>query len=176
MIEARPDVRAAQARVDAAERARELARRLRTRDVTLGAQVERFPPDPGVSYGMSFSVPLFLRYGFEGELAQAEAQLTGAMAARDRQVFIALAEVRRARNDAIAAAERTRRLVDELLPQAKRATDAAEFAYQRGATGLLDLLDARRTARALELEAATAAADFAKARSALIASLTMDTP
>jgi len=181
-IEARPDVRAAQARVDSAEQARELARRLLTRDVTVGAQVERlFPPDPGIGfggtgYGVSFSVPLFLRYGFEGEVAQAEAQLTSAMAARDRQVLIASAEVRRARNEAVAAAERKRRLTEELLPRAKRAMDAAEFAYQRGATPLLDLLDARRTARAIELEAATAAADFAKARSALLASRTVDRP
>jgi cobalt-zinc-cadmium efflux system outer membrane protein len=173
-VQSRADVRAAQARVEAAERARELARRLRTRDVTVGAQVERFPPDPGLSYGVSFSVPLFLRYNFEGEIAQAEAELTAAMAARDRQVLLAISEVRRAQNDLLASAERRRRLADELLPQARKSLDAAEFAYQRGATGLLDLLDSRRTLRALELEAVTATADYAKARSALAASLTVD--
>ena len=174
-VEARADVRAAQARVDVAEKGRDLARSLRTRDVSVGAQVERFPPDPGVSMGFSITLPLFLRYGFEGELAVAEAGLTAAMAARNRQVAIALAEVRRAQNDLRAADERRRRLNEDLLPQARRALDSAEFAYQRGATSLLDLLDARRTQRALELEAVTAAADFAKARAAWFASQFWDT-
>jgi cobalt-zinc-cadmium efflux system outer membrane protein len=173
-VQSRADVRAAQARVEAAERSRELARRLRTRDVTVGAQIERFPPDPGLSFGLSVAVPLFLRYRFEGEIAQAEAELTAAMAARDRQVLVALAEVRRARNDMLAAADRRRRLADELLPNARRSLESAEFAYQRGATGLLDLLDARRTLRALELEAVAAAADFAKARAAFLASQMTD--
>ena len=174
-VEARADVRAAQARVDAAEKGRELARSLRTRDVSVGAQLERFPPDPGVSMGLSITVPLFLRYGFEGELAVAESGLTAAMGARHRQVAIALSEVRRAQNDLRAADERRRRLADDLLPQARRALDSAEFAYQRGATSLLDLLDARRTQRALELEAVTAAADFAKARAAWFAAQFWDT-
>lgn len=169
-VEARSDVRAAQARVVAAERSRELARSLRTRDVSVGAQVERFPPDPGVSLGFSITMPLFLRYNFEGELAAAEAGLTSAMGARNRQVAIAMAEIRRAQNDLRAADERRRRLNEDLLPQARRALQSAEFAYQRGATSLLDLLDARRTRGALELEAVSAAADFAKARAAWFAS------
>jgi cobalt-zinc-cadmium efflux system outer membrane protein len=169
-VQSRPDVRAAQARVSAAERSRELARALRTRDVTVGGQVERFPPDPKVSFGVNMAVPLFTNYYFEGEIAQAEAELTAAMAARERQVLLALNEVRRARTDMQSAAERRQRLVNDLLPNARRSLESAEFAYQRGASGLLDLLDARRTLRALELEAATAAADFAKARAALVAS------
>lgn len=174
-VQHRADVRAAQARVEAAERSRELARSLRTRDVSVGAQVERFPPDPGLSMGFSISVPLFVRYGYEGEIAVAESGLTSAMAARNRQVAIALAEVRRAQNDLRAAQERRTRLAEDLLPQARKALASAEFAYQRGATGLLDLLDLRRTQRALELEAVAAAADFAKARAAWFASQFWDT-
>ena len=168
-VESRADVRAAQARVDAAERGRELARSLRTRDVSVGAQLERFPPDPGMSVGFSISMPLFLRYHFEGEIAIAESTLTSAMAARSRQVSIATSEVLRAQNDLRAAHELRQRLSNDLLPQARRALTSAEFAYQRGATGLLDLLDARRTQRAVELEAVTATADFAKARAAWFA-------
>ena len=170
-LKLRPDVQAAQARVETAERNRELARRLRTRDVTVGAQVERFPPDPGLMYGMSVSVPLFVRYYFEGEIAQSEAELTASMAARDKTLALAQADVRRAQTDLLSAAERQRRLYDDLLPQARRALDSAEFAYKNGATGLIDLLDARRTLRALDLEAVTATGDFAKARAALLFAL-----
>ena len=41
---------------------------------------------------------------------------------------------------------------------------------------MLDLLDARRTARALEVEAVNSDADFAKARAALLASRALENP
>lgn len=165
----RPGVRAAQFRVLAAERARELARQLRTRDISVGAQVERFPPEAGLAYGVSISVPLQTNYRYEGELARAEADLTAAMLARDREAMLALSEARRALSEVQAAAERRKRLAAEILPQARKALESAEFAYQRGAIGLLDLLDARRTLRLVELESANAAADFARARASWIA-------
>lgn len=168
-VSARADVRAAQARVEAAERRRELARSLRTRDLTMGTQVERLPPESGLAFGVSVSFPLFVRYQFQGEIARAEAELTAAIAERERQVLLALSEARLARSAMLAAAERRRRLTEELVRQARRSLESAEFAYSRGATGLLDLLDARRTMRAVEIEAANAQADFAKARSAWLA-------
>lgn len=168
-LSARPNVRAAQFRVSAAERARELARQLRTRDVTVGAQVERFPPDTGVTYGFTISVPLQINYQYQGEIARAEADLTTAMAEREREMTMATADYRRAAADLQAAAERRRRLNEELLPQARSSLDSAEFAYKRGAISLLDVLDARRTLRSVELEAAASAADFAKARASWLA-------
>ena len=67
-IEARADVRAARARVDAADKARELAQALRKRDVSVGAQYEHWPNQAdgnnqgtGNSFGLAVSVPLFLR-------------------------------------------------------------------------------------------------------------------
>lgn len=53
-----------------------------------------------------------------------------------------------------------------MLADAERVAKAAEFAYTRGALGLMDLLDARRTWRQVQLEAAQARADYAKARAA----------
>src|SRR5258705_206080 len=43
LIEGRPDVRAAKNRLEAAQNGRDLARSLRTRDVTVGAQYEHYP-------------------------------------------------------------------------------------------------------------------------------------
>src|SRR5947208_4801746 len=64
-IEARPDVVAARQRVEAAEKLRDLARAQRTRDITLGAQYERFPGNvPSNSVGIGFAVPLFTGYDF----------------------------------------------------------------------------------------------------------------
>ena len=58
------------------------------------------------------------------------------------------------------------RYSDSLLKEAQRAADAAEYAYKRGAVGVTDLLDARRTWYATRLDAAAAQADYAKALAA----------
>ena len=52
-----------------------------------------------------------------------------------------------------------------MLADAERVAAAAELAYNKGAMGLMDLLDARRTLRQLRIEALTARADYAKALS-----------
>jgi hypothetical protein len=63
---------------------------------------------------------------------------------------------------------------DALLKEAVRAADAAEYAYKRGAVGVTDLLDARRTLYATRLDAASAEADYAKARAAWRAATGID--
>lgn len=168
-VERRPDLRSAEMRVAAAEQARQLARSLTKRDVTVGAQVERFPPEPGVTYGISLSVPIFARYGFEGEVARAENDYTAALEAREKVLALAESEVARARADLDAAAEKLARVEGEVLPAARQVATAAEFAYRKGAMGLIDLLDARRTLRAVELDAVAIRADHAKARAAWLA-------
>jgi cobalt-zinc-cadmium efflux system outer membrane protein len=60
------------------------------------------------------------------------------------------------------------------LPAARRAAAAAEFAYTKGAAGVIELLDARRQLRAVELEAVGAYAEYAKARAGLAAALNRD--
>lgn len=163
----RPDVRAAQARVDAAQAARELATSLRTRDVTLGAQVERFRfEEPGVSYGLSVNIPLFVRYYYEGEIAKAEAEYSAALVARDKVLATAKSELAKIYASLRAAAERTTRMQEYILPAAKRAADGVEFAYAHGAATLTDVLDARRILRVTLLDAVNARADYAKALAA----------
>lgn len=168
-LNARPDVLAAASRIEASDRRRELARSLTTRDITVGAQVERYAPAPGVTYGITVSVPIFARYGYEGEKARAESDYDAALEERERVKQSARAEIARARADLDAAADRLRRIESETLPQAREVSAASEFAFKKGALNLTDLLDARRTQRAVELEAVAAHADYAKARAAWLA-------
>lgn len=165
-IARRPDVRAAQARVAAAQASRDLAKSLRTRDVSVGLQYERFPPDSSNTYGFGVSIPLFLNYNFEGEIRRAEVDLYSAQDDLERVRAQARGEAGRTLSDARAAQERVERYRGSLLAEAGRAADAAEFAYKNGALGVMDLLDARRVLRAIQVDAATAQADFAKALSA----------
>jgi len=84
---------------------------------------------------------------------------------------LARGELERALSDLRAATERVRRYEDALLAEAKRSADAAEFAYKNGAIGVMDLLDARRTLRAIQIDAAATRNDYAKAYSAWRAGL-----
>lgn len=167
VLERRADIRAARERIKAAEKNRDLARSLLTRDVTAGLMYERFPGDTANnSYGVSLSVPLFTRNLYTGEIRRAEIELENARENLDRLRALALGEIRRADNDLSAAAERTARLTTILLPAAEKAAKGAEFAYERGAIGIMDLLDSRRQFYAVRIESVSAQADYAKALAA----------
>jgi cobalt-zinc-cadmium efflux system outer membrane protein len=163
----RADVQAAQARVAAAEKVRELARSLRTRDVTGLVQFEHFPGDfSNNTFGVGVSIPLFTGYYFEGEIRRAEVELQAARDNYERVRALALGEIVKSRADLDAAHERVQRFRESLLKEAQKAADAAEFAYSRGAIGVMDLLDARRQLYATRLEASSTQADYAKSLAA----------
>lgn len=176
LIEARPDVRAAKKRLEAAQNARDLARSLRTRDISVGMQYDHYPINPsyamgsgagtGSSYGVFVSVPLFARYYYEGEIQRSEVDYGAALEALDKVRAQARTEIARAFSDLQAAAERLQRYDESLLVEARRAADSAEFAYKNGAIGVMDLLDARRTLRAIQIDAASARNDHSKALAA----------
>lgn len=169
IAERRADVRAAAARLRAAGTGERLAASLRTRDLSVGVQLEHYP-QPGAltnpngnSVGVSVAVPLFTRYDYRGEIA-ASLAASAAAEAEYRQVrAAALAELGNARATLEGAAERVRRNRDELLVAAEKAAQAAEYAYRSGALGVMDVLDARRTLRAARLDALAALADLSKA-------------
>ena len=171
-IEVRPDVVAARQRLEAAEKLRDLARAQRSRDVTLGAQYERYPGNvPANSVGFGVAVPLFTGNDFSGDIQKAEVDRYAAIDALERVRAVALNDLRRAAGDLDAAADRLERFEGSLLGAASRSAEAAEFAFSRGATSVLEVLDARRTLRAVRLEALAARNDHAKALAAWRAAL-----
>lgn len=182
IVDQRPEVRAAQARLEAAQANRELARRLRTRDVTVGAQFDRYPTSEanpqgtGNTFGFAVQLPLFWRYRFEGEIARAEADWGAAGDALERTRILSRSEVVRAQTDLAVASERVARYDRSLLVEARRSAEFAEFAYRNGALGVMDLLDARRILLATQLEATQARAEYARARAAWDAAITTVVP
>ncbi|MBP5997813.1 MAG: TolC family protein [Azonexus sp.] len=166
-LEQRPDVAAARLRVAAAEATRDLAKAQKTRDVTFGLQYEHnMQSEPTNSYGFGVSVPLFIWHEYEGEIGRAEADLSAARLLYERTLAQATGSSDQASSALRSAEERLRRLETGLLADAERVARAAELAYSRGAMNLMDLLDARRTQRQVQIEAATARADYAKALAA----------
>lgn len=171
-IDSRPDVLAAKSRIEATDKLRDLARSQRTRDVSVGAQFDRFPGNQPVnSIGFGVSIPLLFGNDYSGDIQRAEVDRYAALDALERARAVAGNEISRAASDLRAAGERRARYEGSLLAAAQRSADAAEFAFQRGATSVLEVLDARRTLRAVQLEALGARAEYAKALYAWQASL-----
>lgn len=159
----RADVLAAQRRLEQAEAAVSLAQAQRKTDVTVSLQFEHDQPDAPRTWGVGVSVPL----GMDG---RQEGPVTRALVARDDaadQLARVRAQVQLDRAQQMASLDaaraRVRRLLGEVLPQARQAVEAAQFAREQGAMSLQDVLDARRVAHAVELESVQAQADFAKA-------------
>ena len=166
-LEQRPDVEAARLRMVAAEAARDLARAQKTRDVTIGLQYEHnMQNEPTDSFGFGVSVPLFIWHEYEGDIARAESDLATARLLYQRTLSQAVGSADQAGSALRSAEDRRRRLESGFLADAERVAKAAELAYSKGGMSLIDLLDARRTLRQVQLEAATARADHAKALAA----------
>ena len=161
----RPDVQAAQARVEAARRNLDGAHALRHPDITVGAQYEDAGGDVGVgrSVGVGLSIPLPVRNRYNGEVDAAGVSVTQAEALARKAAMTATGEILVARRGLTDAVERRALLEDMQLPAARKAASVAEFAYKNGASSLLDLLDARRSLRAVELDAIDARANEARA-------------
>ena len=162
----RSDVQAAEVRMTQAQQARQLAASLKTRDVTLALAYQHFPgQEPGNApdtLGATVSIPLFTNYQYEGEAARAEVDYQTATEAKAQISAAAMTEMRRAKADLEAAIDKNRRFDQRILTEAQKAADAADFAYQHGATSVMDLLDATRILRTLQLESISVKADYAK--------------
>ena len=166
-LDLRPSVRAAVERANAASKAAQLALAQRSRDVTVFAQFETFPGQPqNKTIGFGVSVPLFLNHSYEGEIRRAESDRYAAQDNLERVRALARAEIARAGTDLSSARDRVDRFDRQLLASARKVAEASEFAYQRGALGVMDLLDARRSLNATQLDSAGAHADYAKALAA----------
>ncbi|MDZ5460661.1 TolC family protein [Azohydromonas lata] len=170
-LERLPAVAAAQSRLAAAQQALALAlaRAQATRDVGVGVQLDRYPvtstnsSGTGNTVSVFVSVPLLFNHAYEGEIGRAQADVDSAAQALERARAEAQDEATRALAQWQAAQSRRRLVSDELLPAAQRVAQGAELSYQRGASGVLDVLDARRSLRAAQIERINAEAEAAKA-------------
>ncbi len=162
--EARADVLAALARVQAAQAGLDNAMALRKADVTVGASYDHFPGTSNRLVELRAQIPLHWGYDFEGEIGRAQAELSAAQEALDKTRRLALLDLQSLQQQAANAAQRAAGYEGGILPRAREVAQSAELAYAKGAIPLTDLLDARRTLRATQLEALAARAEYAKAQ------------
>jgi len=149
-LDARPDLKAAEAARARARADRELARANAWWDVTPQASYQRIGPDN--TFGVGISVPLRVFDRNQGEVARTRAEVDRADALREAAAVQVLADVDVALSQVTNQRDKVLLLRDTYLPKAQRARDTVEFAYRRGGLSLLDFLDAQRTYRETSLE------------------------
>lgn len=147
----------------------------RTRDVTVGLQTERSPALGGSVFGVSAAIPLFVFNDYSGDLARALAERDQAAEDLTRVQAAIRTDVDQATAALGAARARLALLTGTALPQAQRAAQAIEFAFERGAATLTDLFDARRQFAAVRLDEINARTELARALTAWRQALKVET-
>lgn len=151
-VEQRPDVAALAKRIEAATLDREAARRWRVPLFDVTAGLKNTDAASGAIVGAGVRVPMFDRG--QDELLRANAELAILGAQRALLVTHARGEVAALAAEAKELRNAARLLREQALPTSERLTTTAEAAYRAGEVGILELLDAYRTALDAEIEAA----------------------
>ncbi len=162
-IQDRSDVQAAQSRVAAATASLSSARALKQVDPTWGISFDHHPGTSNRLIELRVQIPLAPPSRYDSEIARAQADLSQAELIVERVTRDARAELQRLEAEAASTLSRARQFEMNIVPGAATVLRQAEFAYARGALALTDLLDARRTHRATQMDAVNARSDAAKA-------------
>ena len=148
-IAARPDLQSARVNTKLADSTLGLAQANRVPDVTLEAEYDRNGPVNGVGVGLSFEIPVHNRN--QGEIARSQFALAQARESESAARVSVLTDVVNA-HAAFSTNDKLVSLYESgYLEQARQSREISRYAYAKGATGLLDLLDAERTYRAIEI-------------------------
>jgi cobalt-zinc-cadmium efflux system outer membrane protein len=108
--------------------------------------------------GVNFPLPIFNRN--QGEIARARSEVVRTRAAADAVRAQLIDDVETAYVALRTSQERVALHERVYLKESRESREIAEFAYRKGATSILDLLDAERTDRATQLAYRQALADF----------------
>jgi cobalt-zinc-cadmium efflux system outer membrane protein len=148
-MENRPDLRAAIQGITAANSQHTLARANSKQDVTLSVNYSHVNGINGSTFYVSVPIPIFDRN--QGNIALTRYAITQAEEQKKAVEGQAMTDVR----DAYEGLKSNERVVQFYrvgnLETSKKSRDISEYAYQRGATSLLDLLDAERSYRATQV-------------------------
>jgi len=171
-LEKRPDLQAARVRINQTGKNLELARRLVYPDITVSGAYARDPGNQFTNTGqLGISVPLPLFYHQEGEIAKASVAMNNAELNLRQTDQAVRADVIKALSFWKSADSIVRHFQQSVLARIEKLRSAQEFAYQKGATGLLDLIDAERNYKAMMLDYYTALANRSNAWADLVTAL-----
>ena len=149
----RPDLQGDKQRADQAAKDLTLARRLKYPDITLNVGETRDPSNTILNtYLVGISVPVPLFYQYQGESSKAAVSLNQMLlAAQQTELDI--------RNDVVSSLSAwqsadavVKRFEGQVLDRVLKIRQTAELAYSKGATSVLDLIEAQRNYKAIMLD------------------------
>jgi cobalt-zinc-cadmium efflux system outer membrane protein len=148
-LDNRPDLRVAQLGITAADSQYQLAKSNGKQDVTLSSNYSHVNAISAVTFSVSVPLPIFDRN--QGNIAQTRVAINQAkeqqLAARGQ----VLTDVRDAYEGLLESDRVVQYFRTGYLDVSQKSRDISEYAYRRGATPLLDFLDAERSYRATQL-------------------------
>jgi outer membrane protein, heavy metal efflux system len=151
--ETRPDYKAQSLRAHQMEKEVELARRLVVPDVTVSAgyvnDSGNVVRDSGI-FNISAPIPVFNQ--FKGVIGKAVVGLNDARLQKEQIRNAIRKEVVTAHAELKSAEAVVSRYQTEVNQRIEKVREAVEFAYSQGAIGLIDLLDAERSYKAMMLD------------------------
>lgn len=165
----RPDLATAEAALRKAEHDLRLQKAMRIPDPTFLVQYEHNPPDQPNTAGIGISIPLPLWNSNKGNIKAAEAarDLSATLIGKvQSQIASDIVSAFAARRDALA---RWKRYRDEVRPKSAKVLETITYAYKKGGTPLVALLQAARTDNEIRLATAQAMSDSATAALTLAA-------
>ena len=148
-LQNRPDLQALDRQVQRAESALELAKRQVFPDVQLSANYARegsgptAVTPPTVTFGATFPLPIFDQQ--QGEIRKAESDLRVQSIQREKLKAQVARDVSQAYSAWQGGQKQVERMRNRLLERAKTARDLVQIQYEKGASSLLELLEAERT-------------------------------
>jgi cobalt-zinc-cadmium efflux system outer membrane protein len=145
----RPDFRAAELGITAAQSQIRLAQANAKVDVTGTYDFTHVSGENTASIFANFPLPIFDRN--QGEIARTRYALTQAQQQQQAASDIVLSDVANAFEAVRSNDEVVQLYTSGYLKQAQDSRDISEYAYKRGAASLLDYLDAERSYRSIQL-------------------------
>jgi cobalt-zinc-cadmium efflux system outer membrane protein len=157
-LRSRPDVRAAQLGMTAAQSQYSLARANGKKDVGFTFTYNHLGGVNTGSIFLNMELPIFDRN--QGEIARTRYAIGQSQELSSEQASIALTDVANSYEGLRTADEVVTLYQSGYLKQAEDSRDISQYAYQHGAASLLDFLDAERSYRATELAYRQALANY----------------
>lgn len=164
VLNRRPEVLSANAKLKAQEATVQLARRAWIPDPSVTVQGQRYNgASQGVSEvdaGISFNVPWTNYRKYSAAVGESPSSLIAAQQEVQRVESESVGALRDALQKAETARHHVELFRDKLVPQARQAFDATQFAYESGKSGFTDWIGAQRSLRDLEAAGREHLADY----------------
>ncbi len=148
-MQQRPDLRAAEQGVTAAQSQYALAKANGKRDVNVTFDYSHVGGISGATGFVNFELPIFNRN--QGEIARTRYAITQSQETATAASDVVMTDVRSAYEGVRTNDEVVQLYRSGYLDQSQQSRDISEYAYRRGAASLLDFLDAERSYRATQL-------------------------